>query len=1140
MAGSPELPSWDETVDAAIASPELPSWDETIDAAPAVETAPVDAAPLPTWDDTVPAEAFTQTTTPEQAEQSKNWFLSRVIKKDQLNEIARRHGVTPEWLETRVGWFGGSAPVTGDIAEDVAETGKSAVGAVGRSFAFNLPFWLYKKTQDDNERAALDDMAALINQNASWTQEIAAGLLPMGAAKRGAAAVGLRTATQAAGTGVVGQVAKASAGGALVGATAGLGFSREGEELESAATGAKWGALLTGGLSSLAGAAKLGTRAYSQRIANQYAESMPAGLLDRIDDSFRARADKESLISNAVLNEGMLEAATNQKLWYTIPPAEKQAFAASLDKKFRIGIERGLRLPKAQGGVGKQAFAIMKRSPEELDDIVAHTAYTKMVKDFANFTTGAKFDTIEEATEAVQQLLRTDKQVSAAFTEFRKAQHATSVLNKEIVKHTTKAGEEGFWQGQRSRFVDSRYVYTAIDRKLGTNYVTIVDDLSLRQNQFQKHAALLFKKEQDLHAITRRSSLTPQNIYRIIDQKVAKMESDIAALAPNDRKAVLAWQEHFEFLRKEAGEVVDIATGKNIGLNIERLEGRGYVPHAVKPLRELVPAFVRRRKKVEGIHGVKFADLSEQQLKGMLISKDFATREYLIALNGGVSDSITNVKQLQRAITMSESVEGATHQLLTRAASALERKGYVPKFIREEDISKLTTRWTQNTFRHIYLREGVQKLRAASDILRAGTRRHSVESRYIYEHAQDIMGMGRPSLQRDTHNKVVSYILEREKRAEELAAAGKPLKASIAKAQAQLPDIMSKAVQQMYPFYLGLRADAVLRNLTQPFALTSNELAAGYGEGLALTHTFSAPVAYRQGVLKEMANQGLLPPKTVLEYVKTQRDGMARGMQRVSLGADKFLDEANSVALLGYTTADVHNRVVTYLMGKTWANDMVQAVKVGKGARQTLKQKLAMRSLLRIDEGYQRDITRALQSGDSAKVQALATKYLISKTQFHYNKIALSEFGRSFGPVMSMFMKWPSSILGDVTDQMNKVGAVNALSPKNMRTVRRYYGPLISAIIAEQLILPDKRDSAARKMFMKNAVTWTPASSLAPFMSGSFAPAALSPVQDIASMAINWDKFRAETAAAAIMPTIPMATWVDFIWKDLPEWDELD
>jgi hypothetical protein len=139
---------------------------------------------------------------------------------------------------------------------------------------------------------------------------------------------------------------------------------------------------------------------------------------------------------------------------------------------------------------------------------------------------------------------------------------------------------------------------------------------------------------------------------------------------------------------------------------------------------------------------------------------------------------------------------------------------------------------------------------------------------------------------------------------------------------------------------------------------------------------------------------------------------------------------------------------------------------------------------------------------------------------------------------MSMFMKWPSSILGDISDQYGKKGFY-ALTPRDSRALRRYWGPLIAAVVAENLILPDKRSSSARKMLMKNAVSWTPASSLAPIISGEFAPAPIQLLQEAGSAAVDWDKLNGKLAAKTVMPVIPMATFVDFIWKDMPEWEEL-
>jgi len=74
---------------------------------------------------------------------------------------------------------------------------------------------------------------------------------------------------------------------------------------------------------------------------------------------------------------------------------------------------------------------------------------------------------------------------------------------------------------------------------------------------------------------------------------------------------------------------------------------------------------------------------------------------------------------------------------------------------------------------------------------------------------------------------------------------------------------------------------------------------------------------------------------------------------------------------------------------------------------------------------------------------------------------------------------------------------------------------------------------------MKDARTWTPASSLSPWLEGKLVPAPFRPVQDIGSLAVNWDKFRDDTAAATLLPMVPLGTFIDFIWKDLEHIDNL-
>jgi hypothetical protein len=179
-------------------------------------------------------------------------------------------------------------------------------------------------------------------------------------------------------------------------------------------------------------------------------------------------------------------------------------------------------------------------------------------------------------------------------------------------------------------------------------------------------------------------------------------------------------------------------------------------------------------------------------------------------------------------------------------------------------------------------------------------------------------------------------------------------------------------------------------------------------------------------MLKELVAKGYAPPKFTGE-ARTQLEKSVRSSV-VGEQIVKNYQELTDRMMFFYQAADTVNRMTTVNIGKQLAKDFVAGDAVAK------------KMVSRMGRGYQAKIARAANADE---VEHLIIDQLLSTTQFNYDKISLSEFGRELGPVFAVFTKWPTSIAGDIVSTMQNQNRTKA---DRLATVSmKYLGPLMAA-----------------------------------------------------------------------------------------------
>ena len=524
----------------------------------------------------------------------------------------------------------------------------------------------------------------------------------------------------------------------------------------------------------------------------------------------------------------------------------------------------------------------------------------------------------------------------------------------------------------------------------------------------------------------------------------------------------------FETLRQEA---VDM------GVNIEKRAN--YVPHySVSPPQYLarVQDKISQASKLVGKNASKFdaADIRKisnempELMDALALQSGRNIRVALEKSKGEASDGI--VKMWHKGMADLMDTEQVGQRIATHAKSAMKRGEIgIPDFVREKDITKLLTGWTHSTFRHAHLKDGLGELGGIQKQYQEAGLENA--ARYIETVRKDLTGEWRDSsnliyrMRRGLNQWKNKKEVALEDAALQLEKKGKIPEARALRARKTASQMVTGLVNtnNLYPYYLGLRPDAALRNLTQPITMSLPELGGGaysVEKGIKAYVAAAKQLDEILGESKALQREGLLPGK----WTGEAKDELYSVMESKLKGKPKeYIDMAHDVAMYMYTRSDIINRYVTKNLSEDIAADFAKGV---KGADKFVRNlPLAYRVAIK-------------KNPDQAS--RLIKQYMLSSTQFNYNRISMSEYGRTMGGLFSMFSKWPTTILGDVRSgiQRGKSGDLEA-SMAATRGFQRYVAPYIAVKTIGAMTNEEEQHPALKALTPK--VSWTPGSSLKSF-----------------------------------------------------------
>lgn len=1006
-------------------------------------------------------------------------------KQQEIEAIAKKHGVDKDRLLELAPYFGARME-----DESLGQGVERGLGGIGQVF-FGIPQKLYKSAQDPKMEAALDDMQALAGGRQSWLQFASEIAAPVGGISKSAS------------------VAKAALKGAGVGAVAGAAGARKDQELEGAATGAVFGAALAGVGDRLArGGSKL------SKVESDVAQKQVVDIDRGTEELLSRRLSSESEIEKKILGDTQdLSQDASQKI------VQEQYDPASLEKIFDP--------TSVEGAVARRRVDELR--PKEVRDLgyeraiehqLAEDVLTKRTINLASDLSGTKdLRNLDEA----QEILR-DWTARQGGKEALKEAVRLQSKTEAALEHISQAGIR---EGRGDNFGDKALNWISDAqfplRDIGTRFGLDLESVHQKLNSLATRMSFpRLEFRADLEAIRKAAAdsgldkrVTEElDIYRALD------EGSIDSLSKPEKNIAQAFKDYFSKGLSFVNEKIREKDPTVTPLSIPKLED--YVPHILKGTSELIAAFEQKTsealREASLLVGRRITDLRELAPKefAALADKSAAVKDMTRVLQLFDAKAIANAADLHTRIQDTFHSRSGRVRLASEAKAALERKGDIPLWARETNMYKLADRWAQNTLKHVYLRKPLAELKAISKKVKAAG--GELESQYIDNLITDILGVRKGTAAEWASSGKLAYLRKIDQVAGASKNPGVRAGAAVAKA---LPFVLEDLNKQVYPNLLGLSPRALIMNATQVWAKTAPELGTKYGYTTVLRGAISAVLNFRKQIQK-LEQQGLAPAEFVSKYNRATAEGIRRNaLYALPMEALTWLGEKS---MFLYTKMDALNRSIALSTAEIMAADLARG------------SKLANQSLRRFPATIQKEVQRA---GSEQEVGQILARYLNATTQYNYNRISMSQFGRTMGPFFSTFSKWPTATAGEVIQEYRQRGITGG----TRMVAEKFVAPYLLFRLADELIkqvpgLEEEGDRRAKLLGKQGLAGSAPIGSMKSIVTGDFfTPPAVDAV--VQSLVPLLDPKKGEIdplrgLADTVGKFAPGAVYVRFLTDDLP------
>lgn len=871
------------------------------------------------------------------------------------------------------------------------------------------------------------------------------------------------------------KVAAGALGGALSGGLAGFGQSERGDEVDAIVTGMGIGAVAGGTLGAVGKALTKSTKEVIERE------------LPNIEEGALRILDKEAPRINAVTDtlktEPVSAFKSPEKFMKEVSPERRADLAARMVNEEEV--ELALQNPRL-----KEYLEIFQvESGDVRESATQLIAFNKVQSELKGLQRRVKVKDLDALDKVVKREGADD--LINNYHQMKQLDAASRFISEEGIQRVTSADSVDSWF---RKLLDFKMVADVTDEKLGLGLAPALDELSLATRQAAKMVSVSRKRLKKTGLNKRLNKLDADG-----RMKLYQAVEDPKKAGEVDGETLRLLREQFEWL----GDTVE-GVGR---LKLKRKTN--YIPHMLVDF----PEYVLRMKKKSsellskaGVSDWKDADIRRPEMKEFVKAVE-------LAYGGG--NKIKSGADLGKALE--QVLKPASRNVMnSKAQSLFERQEALPTFLLETDVRKLLDKYTTKTFRHLYLRSHLRKLQDLSDL--ASQSKDMTAAKEIQNLRLDLLGIREntpASLGRNINTWLAVKARENADQADNAVSRWMWESAEIA------PDLLGAMANNIYANALGLNARAFVRNLSQPMVMTAPELAGSSPrahllmQGLAFKHSAGVwkDIALGRSISKDLLEEGFISDK----FIDAGREYLNRGIKDTWNVPAQALNKASDWAMTLYTASDIINRQVTRRM----ARDLANMYKAGDAQ--------AVSILQRLPKSYKTRLRR-----NPEDVDKIVANYLMSNTQFNYDRANMSEFGRVMGKMFSVFTKWPTAVAGDVYKKVQTGQIDNALI--------KYLGPLLTFYMADSMT-PEKVKKQGRyqKLVGPGGFTsWAPALSVNSLVTGDImAP----PLWQTASefrrgvqQASPDSLYR--TLNKAAQSFMPGAGYVRFMTDDLPSFIE--
>ena len=643
-------------------------------------------------------------------------------------------------------------------------------------------------------------------------------------------------------------------------------------------------------------------------------------------------------------------------------------------------------------------------------------------------------------------------------------------------------------------FADGQYIGRALDRKLGFNYTTQLNNLSETNNKFEVAKIGLYKKILD--AQKKEKSLFKslgkdfaankkegsENLARL---RIFISEGDESYLTPKLRQYVdienrtitnpaiqetmLAWDDFFETARDVINSTGYFVPKVDNYLTRKTLKDTDLAISIQRSMQDLKRyAMAARVDDIFDLSADKLKKIGVVGDKADEVMKDVQSLLDMTTTRLKLDEEVTeeNVAKLVKdLISSGKSRMGLGYEL----SAVMTRKGgnIAPRF-RDLDISSVAMRYIESNIRNAFFSKQYTKLSDSLDIVRSAGLSNAAD--WMQDHLDDVVGGGLNGKTK-VSNMVLSGAEKLKFRANMFFQNTKFEDTVVQKAVEGIPEFLGKWQSMIYPSYLGLNVRAHLRDYGQVLLKSAPELGGWYGYKTAFKGYVNALKDARDenGKFSIRALRDDLRAKGILGTSNITAEAI-RDYGAKSIPGAGLYRQTNETLMAIYSVGDMTNRAVTYKMGGQFARDLMEGDKAALDAFRNLGS--AARSNLQAA-----GLRQAIDAGDIAKAEDILGKWLVAKTQFHYGIEQKAKYARFMGPLFSMFTKWPTSIGSEIVD----IWRENPGAYRKMQRYSQLYAAPLMALMGIDYAVTEEfggREDGAYAYLVGSAAQASPLNSL--------------------------------------------------------------